>query len=158
MLKGGIIRQGTSSWVAKMTWVDKKNTAVNEEGFRWPLKMVYTYYPLNNATVKSNYPMKQIEPILKELAKLQYRFYFSTDAAYGFYAVLIHQPHAYKTAFNLCLGQLYYTRMPMRLTGAPATYARLKDLMFGPILEPDAEPPLVAEFLKESEVVPGILG
>ena len=69
MLKGGIIRQGTSSWVAKTTWVDKKNTAVNEEGFRWPLRMVHIYCPLNNATVKSNYLMKRIEPILEELAK-----------------------------------------------------------------------------------------
>ena len=41
----------------------------------------------------------------------------------------------------------------MGLTGSSATYARLKDLMFGPILEPDAEPPLVAEFLRESELV-----
>ena len=44
----------------------------------------------------------------------------------------------------------------MGLTGSPATYTRIKDLMFGPIPEPNAEPPLVAEFLKELELAPDI--
>ena len=38
----------------------------------------------------------------------------------------------------------------MGLTGSPATYARLKDLMFGPIPEPDTELLLVAEFLRDT--------
>lgn len=143
MVQGGIIRPGTSPWVAKTTWISKKETVMDSVG-RWPLRMVHTYCPLNDATIKTNYPMKRIEPILEDLAKPERRCFFSADAAYGFYAVPMHPLHAYKSAFNSILGQFYYMRMPMGLTGAPATYARLKDLAFGPIPAPDPEPPLVA--------------
>ena len=136
---GKIVERGTSPWVAKTTWVSKKDTVVNENG-RWPLRMVHTYCPLNDATLKTNYPMKRMEPILDELANPCYRYFFSADAAYQFYAVPIYPPHAYKTAFNTILGQFYYLRMPMGLTGAPATYARLKVLTFGPIPIPNPKP------------------
>lgn len=136
---GTIVDRGSSPWVAKTTWVSKKDTTVGELG-RWPLRMVHTYCPLNDVTIKTNYPMKRMEPILDDLADPQHRYFFSADAAHGFYAVPIYRPHAYKTAFNTLLGQFYYLRMPMGLTGAPATYARLKDLTFGPIPEPRGEP------------------
>ena len=140
-----IVSRGSSPWVAKTTWVSKKETIINvEDGGRWPLRKVHTYCQLNSATIKTNYHMKRIELILDRLADPNHRFFFSTDAAYGFYAVPIYPPHAYKTAFNTLLGQYYYLRMPMGLTGAPATYARLKDLTFGPIPDPDAEPALLS--------------
>ena len=69
--------------------------------------MVHTYYPLNEVTVKSNYPMKWIEPILHALAKQEYRYFFAADAAYGFYAIPIYPSHACKTAFNSIMGQYY---------------------------------------------------
>ena len=144
---GTIINPGVSPWVAKTTWVSKKDTVVHPVTGRWPLRMVHTYCPLNDVTMKSNYPMKRIEPILDELADPRHRYYFSADAAFGFYAVPIYPPHAYKTAFNTILGQFYYLRMPMGLTGAPATYARLKDIMFGPIPAPSPEPAVISETL-----------
>ena len=140
---GNIVERGSSPWVAKTTWVNKKDTTVSEAG-RWPLRMVHTYCQLNDATIKTNYPMKRMEPILGDLANPQHRYYFSVDAAHGFYAVPIYPPHAYKTAFNTILGQFYYLRMPMGLTGAPATYARLKDLTFGPIPKPCPEPAMIS--------------
>ena len=140
---GTIVDRGASPWVAKTTWVSKKETVVDKDG-RWPLRMVHTYCQLNDATLKANYPMKRIEPILDNLADPAHRFFFTADAAYGFYAVPIYPPHAYKTAFNTLLGQFYYQRMPMGLTGAPATYARLKDITFGPIPSPQAEPAVLA--------------
>ena len=140
---GKIVERGSSLWVAKTTWVSKKETIIDENG-RWPLRMVHTYCQLNDVTIKTNYPMKRMEPILDDLANPSHRYFFSADAAYGFYAVPIYPPHAYKTAFNTILGQFYYLRMPMGLTGAPATYARLKDLTFGPIPEPDPEPAVIS--------------
>ena len=142
-----IINPGVSPWVAKTTWVSKKDTVVHPVTGRWPLRMVHTYYPLNDVTMKSNYPMKRIEPIFDELADPRHRYFFSADAAFSFYAVPIHPPHAYKTAFNTILGQFYYLRMPMGLTGAPATYVRLKDIMFGPIPAPSPEPAVISETL-----------
>ena len=140
---GTIINPGVSPWVAKTTWVSKKDTVVHPVTGRWPLRMVHTYCPLNDVIMKSNYPMKRIEPIFDELADPCHRYFFSADAAFSFYAVPIHPPHAYKTAFNTILGQFYYLRMPMGLTGAPATYVRLKDIMFGPIPAPSPEPAVV---------------
>ena len=115
--------------------------------------MVHTYYLLNNVTVKNNYSMKRIEPILDELSRPSRRYFFSADTAYGFYSVPIHPPYAYKTAFNSILGQFFYTRMPMGLSGALATYARLKDITFGPIPAPDPEPPIVTMLLEKQGVV-----
>ena len=101
---GTIVERGTSLWVAKTTWVSKKDTTVDPSLGRWPLRMVHTYCQLNDATIKTNYPMKRMEPILSELANPSHRYFFSVDAAYGFYAVPIYPPHAYKTAFNTLLG------------------------------------------------------
>ena len=140
---GHVVERGSSPWVAKTTWVNKKETTISPEG-RWPLRMVHTYCQLNDATIKTNYSMKRVEPILDELVDPNHRYFFSADAAYGFYAVPIYPPYAYKTAFNTILGQFYYLRMPMGLTVAPATYARLKDLTFGPIPMPASEPAVVA--------------
>ena len=44
----------------------------------------------------------------------------------------------------------------MGLMESLAMNPRLKNLIFEPIPEPDAKPPLVAEFLKESELAPDI--
>ena len=88
-MMGTIIQLGTSRWAAKTTWVSKKDTTVDIIG-RWPLRMVHTYCPLNNSTIKTNYPMKRIEPILDDLAKPGRQYFFSADTAYGFYAVPIY--------------------------------------------------------------------
>ena len=115
--------------------------------------MVHTYCQLNDATIKTNYPMKRLEPILDGLSNPNHRYFFSVDAAYGFYAVPIYPPHAYKTTFNTLLGQFYYLRMPMGLTGAPATYARLKDITFGPIPSPQPEPAVITSLLSSKSPV-----
>lgn len=150
---GRIVQSGSSPWVAKTTWVSKKDTTVDPIQGRWPLRMVHTYCQLNDATIKTNYPMKRMEPILDELSNPHHRYFFSVDAAYGFYAVPIYPPHAYKTAFNTLLGQFYYLRMPMGLTGAPATYARLKDITFGPIPSPQPEPAVITNLLSSESPV-----
>ena len=86
---GTIVDRGASPWVAKTTWVIKKETVVDKD-CGWPLRMVHTYCQLNDATLKANYPMKRIEPILDNLADPAHRFFFTADAAYGFYAVPIY--------------------------------------------------------------------
>jgi len=92
---GVVISPCASSWVAKTTWVAKKDTVVDPNtGERWPLRMVHTYCQLNDATIKTNYPIKRMEPILEELARPSRRYFFSNDAAYGFtqYHCIPHMP------------------------------------------------------------------
>lgn len=139
---GVIIGFTQSPWCAKTTFVAKKDSPDSRDpltGFRSSLRMVHTYCALNDATIKSNYPMKRMEPIINGLAKESRRYFFSGDAANGYYAVAMEPLHAYKTAFNTVLGQCCYLRMGMGLTGAPHTYARLKDITFGPIPKPSEE-------------------
>lgn len=149
---GVIIGFTQSPWSAKTTFVEKKDSADSRDpvtGFRTSLRMVHTYCALNDATIKSNYPMKRMEPIISGLAKGSRRFYFTGDATNGYYAVPLLAEHAYKTAFSTVLGQCCYLRMGMGLTGSPHTYARLKDLTFGPIPEPFAEQSVRARVREE---------
>ena len=69
---GLIIGFTQSPWVAKTTFVGKKDSEKTRDpitGFRTSLRMVHTYCALNRVTIKSNYPMKRMEPIINRLAK-----------------------------------------------------------------------------------------
>lgn len=139
---GSIIGFTQSPWLAKTTFVEKKGSEETRDpvtGFRSSLRMVHTYCALNKATIKSNYPMKRMEPIINGLSKNTRRYFFSGDAANGYYAVPLLAEHAYKTAFNTVMGQCCYLRMGMGLSGSPHTYAMLKDITFGPIPDPYPE-------------------
>ena len=104
--------------------------------------MVHAFIPINNATIKSQYQMKRLEPILRDVSRNGMNTFFTADAANGYWAVPLHLKHAYKTAFNAFDGQYCYLRMGQGLTGGPATYSRLKDLVTGRIPGPDPEPAL----------------
>ena len=75
----------------------------------------------------------------------QFKLYWWAHVANGYWAILIYQPHALKTAFSSILGQFAYLRMGQGPTGALDTYVQLKDLVMGPIPEPLGERPLSGE-------------
>ena len=93
--------------------------------------MVHAFCPINDVTIKSNYPMKRIEPILNSLSSLKFKIFWFADGANGYWAVPMWKPHAFKTAFSTVLGQFAYVRMGQGLSGAPHTYAQLKNLARG---------------------------
>ena len=103
------------------------------------------YCPINNATIKTNYPMKRTEPIINAMSMSRFKVYWWADGANDYWAIPIYQPHAYKTAFSSILGQFAYLRMGQGLTGAPHMYAQLKDLVMGLIPEPRGERPLAGK-------------
>jgi len=106
LLDAGIIDWVNSPWRASCKFPVKKNG---------DLRMVHIYCPINHATIKTNYPMKRMEPIINAMT------------------------------FSSILGQFAYIRMGQGLTGAPHTYAQLKDLVMGPIPKPRGERPLADE-------------
>ncbi|KAL3247644.1 hypothetical protein ABHI18_012339, partial [Aspergillus niger] len=134
MVEARIIRGCISPWSAKTKFPPKPSGT--------GLRMVHQFIPLNAATIKSNYPMKRIEPILMKMAKFELKVFFKADAANGYWAVPLAEEHAYKTAFSTIYGQYCYLRMGQGLTGAPATYTRLKDIAMGAIPEPCSELPV----------------
>ena len=133
MLEAGIIDYSVSPWCHKTKFVPKKDG---------DLRMVHVYVPINAATVPNSYPMKRIETVLNGLMRPGLTVYFQADACNGYWAVPLAQEHAYKTAFGTHRGQYHYLRMGQGLSGAPQTYTRLKDILAGPIPEPNAEPAL----------------
>ena len=131
MLEAGIITYTSSPWSAKSRFVIKKNG---------DLRPVHQFCALNDATIKSNYPMRRVEPILNNLMQPRFKLYWWADASNGFFAVPMSPPHAYKTGFSRFLGQFFYLWMAQGLCGAPHTFVQLKDYMGGPIPSPNAEP------------------
>lgn len=73
-------------------------------------------------TVKMNYLLRRIEPILNSLTRSEWKVFLKTDAANGDWAVPLAPGHAYKTGFQTVLGQDCYLRMGQGLTVAPGTY------------------------------------
>ena len=136
LLDAGIIDWVNSPWSASCKFPVKKNG---------DLRMVQIYCPINNATIKTNYPMKRTEPIINAMSMSRFKLYWWADGANGYWAIPMYRPHAYKTAFSSILGQFAYLRMGQGLTGVPHTYAQLKDLVMGPIPEPRGERPLAGE-------------
>jgi hypothetical protein len=127
MEKAGIIDRLDSPSSAPSRFVMKKNNS---------LRLTHTFCPINDATMKSNYPMRRVEPILNNLMQPRFSMFWWTDASNAYWAVPVWPPHVFKTAFSCALGQFAYKRMGQGLTGAPMTYSRLEDLMAGPIPEP----------------------
>jgi len=108
--------------------------------------MVHIYCLINNATIKTNYPMKRTEPIINAMSMARFKLYWGADEVNEYWVIPMYHSHAYKTAFSSILGQFaYYLRMRQGLTGAPDTYTQLKDLVMGPIPEPLEERPLSRE-------------
>lgn len=138
LLKAGVISYCDSPWSAQTKHPVKKDGT---------LRMVNIFCPVNAATIKSNYPMRRIEPILNSLSQYRYQAgpKFQADAVNGYYAVPLWPEHAYKTAFSCTMGQFCYNVMGQGLTGAPHTYSRLKDIAMGYVPAPCEEEPIHGE-------------
>jgi len=150
LLDAGVITTVVSPWSARTKFPLKKN-AEDKPHIKDQLRMVHNFIPINAATIKEHYPIKRIEPIINDIAQRRISHLFKSDAANGYWAILLALEDSYKTAFASDLGQLCYRRMGQGLLGAPATYSHLKDLVFGPIPSPHKEPAL--NQVMEGEVV-----
>ena len=101
LIDAGIIVRCESPWSAKTRFPRKSNGK---------LRMVYAFTGLNDVTVKSNYPMRRIEPILKDIAQPWVKYSFSADAANGYWAV-----PAVRAGEDKALRALWYLRVPSLL-------------------------------------------
>ena len=144
LLNAGVISYCDSPWSARIKHPVKKDGT---------LRMVNIFCPINEVTIKSNYPMKRIESIVNTLSQEKYKSgsKFQSDASNGYYAVPLWREHAYKTAFSCSLGQFCYNVMGQGLSGAPHTYSCLKDLAMGCIPAPNEEPSIQGETVVKAE-------
>ena len=120
-LDTGIIRESSSPYASPVVLVRKKTGK---------LRLCCDYRALNAKSRKDAYPLPRIEEALDALKGAKY--FCSLDLAHGFNQVPMAEEDIEKTAFRVGTGGLYeYTRMPFGLTGAPATFMRLMDRIFG---------------------------
>ena len=80
--------------------------------------------------VRDSFPLPRVDEALEALrgAKL----FSSVDLAHGFLQCALAKEDRYKTAFSAGSRGLYeYTRMPMGLVNAPATFSRLMQSCLG---------------------------
>jgi len=77
---GGIIAQCKSPWAVRCRFPRKENGK---------LCMVHTFHAINDATIKSNYPTKRMEPKLHNISQPWVRYLFQADGINLYWAVLV---------------------------------------------------------------------
>jgi hypothetical protein len=87
------------------------------------------YRKLNECTVKSAQPLPRIDDTLNHLAGLCW--FSRLDCASGYWQVGVAEEDRAKTAFVSGTKQYEWSAMPFGLTGAPATFTRLMNIVLG---------------------------
>ncbi|KAG0777229.1 hypothetical protein G6F21_013409 [Rhizopus arrhizus] len=94
--------------------------------------MVIDYRKLNTVTKKDSYPLPRIDDLLDTLGKA--KIFSALDMRAGFHQVPVEESSKEYTAFTTKFGTYHYNMLPMGLVNSPATFQRLIDLCFRPLL------------------------
>ena len=121
--KLGVITPSNSPWAAPVILVKKKNGEY---------RMVIDYRKLNAVTKKDSYPLPRIDDLLDTLGKA--KIFSALDMRAGFHQVPMNDDSKELTAFTTKFGTYHYNTLPMGLVNSPATFQRLIDLCFRPLI------------------------
>ena len=129
LLKAGfIIEIKYPEWLANVLVVPKKCG-------KWRVCVDYT--DLNEACLKDNFPIPQIDHIVDALAG--HGMLSFLDAFLGYHQIPMHPPNTEKTTFITPHGMFCYHVMPFGLKNVGTTYQRLVTKMFRPLLRKTME-------------------
>jgi transposase InsO family protein len=118
MLEAGVIRESASEWASCPVLIRKRDGSV-----RWCID----YRALNNVTVKDVFPLPLVDDCLDTLAG---SLWFSKlDANSAYWQIKIKDEDCKKTAFLTKYGLYEHVRMGFGLCNAPATFARVMNLV-----------------------------
>jgi transposase InsO family protein len=118
MLEAGVIRESASEWASCPVLIRKRDGSV-----RWCID----YRALNNVTVKDVFPLPLVDDCLDTLAG---SLWFSKlDANSAYWQIKIKEEDCKKTAFLTKYGLYEHVRMGFGLCNAPATFARVMNLV-----------------------------
>ena len=123
MLKAGVIQPSISEWASAPVLVRKRDGTV-----RWCVD----YRALNSVTVKDVFPLPLVDDCLDTLAGNQW--FSKLDANSAYWQIKINEADRKKTAFITIYGLFEHIRMGFGICNAPATYARVMNLVLRGIM------------------------
>lgn len=118
MLEAGVIQESVSEWASAPVLIRKRDGSV-----RWCID----YRALNNVTVKDVFPLPLVDDCLDTLAGSVW--FSKLDANSAYWQVRIKAEDRKKTAFITKYGLFEHVKMGFGLCNAPATFARVMNLV-----------------------------
>ena len=123
MLRTGVIQLSNSPWSSPVCMVKKKDATY---------RYFIDYRRLNAVTRKDAFPVPRVKDALNSLRGA---CYFATiDPLLGYRQIPLTQEARAHSAFCTRRGLFEFTRMPFRLSNAPASFCRLMQLVFKDML------------------------
>ena len=118
LLKQGVIEPSVSEWSAAPVLVRKKTGE---------LRYCIDYRALNAKTYKDNYSVPLIEDCLDSL--YGQKMFCVLDLCAGYFQIPLNSNSKHKTSFSTRFGSFQWSRLPMGLCTAPATFQRVMQMV-----------------------------
>ena len=124
LLDEGLVRASDSPWSCGLVLVPKSDGS---------LRPCCDFRRLNDCSVADAMPIPRVDDMLDKLRDATE--FSAIDMAAGYFACNLREEDRQKTAFRTWShGLLEWTRMPMGLKGAGASYQRMLQMVLGPLL------------------------
>ncbi len=118
LLSKGLIAPSASPWSAPILFAPKADGT---------LRMCIDYRGLNKLTVKDRYPLPRTDELLDRVSHA--KIFTKLDLRSGYWQIPMSEESRACTAFTTRFGLFEWLVMPFGLTGAPATFSRLMNLL-----------------------------
>ncbi|KAJ9521258.1 hypothetical protein QJQ45_022966 [Haematococcus lacustris] len=123
LLAKGLIEPSSSPYGAPILFVQRKDGS---------LRMCIDYRALNKLTVRDRYPLPRIDELFDKLAGK--KVFSSLDLQASYHQIRITEEDVPKTAFLTPVGQFQFKVLCFGLTNAPATFQRVMNTVFKPLI------------------------
>ena len=125
-IKAGIVRRGHSRYNNPIFAVPKPHNR--------GLRIVLDYRALNEATLPDKYCIPSVDETLQRIGDAGAQWFSSIDLSSGFYHIPLREQDQHLTAYTLPgFGQFFWRRAAMGLTGSPATFNRVIDIILNDV-------------------------